>query len=66
MILRYFHTYVGPGYFFGFKISNFNIFAGMKILWIFFGGNHKFGLYLEDISMHLRVKVQNGGFFWGC
>ena len=45
----YFHTYVGSGYFFGFKILNFNIFwgfqkndffffggGGNKILWIFF------------------------------
>ena len=55
-----------PGLFFGFKILNFNIFGGMKILWIFFGGHHKIGLYLEVISMHLRVKVQNGGYFLGC
>ena len=33
----YFHAYVGLGYFGGFKILNFNIFGGMKILWIFFG-----------------------------
>ena len=51
VVLRYFHTYhtyVGSGHFFGFKILNFNIFffrilfirgAGcMKILWIFFVG----------------------------
>ena len=46
--LCYCHTYVGSAYFFGFKILNFNIFwgfqknkffLGMKILWIFFGGN---------------------------
>ena len=45
-ILRYFHTYVGSGHFWGFEILNFNIFGGfqkknifggMKILWIFFG-----------------------------
>ena len=39
-------------------------FLGMKILWIFFGGPHKIGLYLGVISMRLRVflkvKVQNG------
>ena len=38
-------------------------------MWIFFGGHHKIGLYLGDISMHLRsflkVKVQNGGYFFG-
>ena len=57
-----------------------NIFGGMKILWIFFGGHHKIGLYLGGISMllgsFLKVKVQNRGyflgflkfqiFFWGC
>ena len=37
----------------------------MKILWIFFWGHHKIGLYIGVISMHfksfLKVKVQNGG-----
>ena len=41
----------------------------MKILWIFFWGHHKIGLYLEVISMHfrvfLKVKVQNGGYIFG-
>ena len=32
-----------------------NIFWGMKILWIFFGGHHKTGLYLGVISMHFMV-----------
>ena len=50
--------------FFGFKILNFNIlrgfqknkyFWGIKILWIFFGGHHKIGLYLWVISMYFRV-----------
>ena len=67
-----FHTYVGSGHFFGFKILNFNILGGfqkneyfwsMKILYIFWG-HHKIGLYLGVISMHFRV--QNGGIFWGC
>ena len=49
---------------FWFNILNFNIFGvfrkinifwGMKILWIFFGGHHKIGLYLCVISMHFRV-----------
>ena len=53
-------SYVGLGRF-GFKILNFNIFGGfqknkyflgMKILWIFFRGHHKIGLYLGVISMH--------------
>ena len=52
-VLWYFHTYVGSGYYLGFKILNFNIlggfqknefFWGMKILWIFFSGHHKIGL----------------------
>ena len=47
-----------------------NIFWGMKILSIFLEGHHKIGLYLGVISMHFRVffevKVQNGGYFWGC
>ena len=46
-----------------------NIFGGMKILWIFFRGHYKIGLYLGVISMHLRVffkgKVQNRGYFGG-
>ena len=32
-----------------------NIFGGMKILCIFLGGHHKFGLYLGAISIHFRV-----------
>ena len=32
-----------------------NIILGMKILWIFFGGHRKIGLYLGVISMHFRV-----------
>ena len=31
-----------------------DILLGMKILWIFLGGN-KIGLYLVVISMHFRV-----------
>ena len=75
-VLLCFHTYIGSGYFLGFKIFNFNIFwvfqktfGGMKILWIFFGGHHKIGLYFEDISMHFRVFSEGQGtewriFFW--
>ena len=47
-----------------------NIFASMKILWILFFVNHKIGLCLGFISMHLgpflKVKIQNGRFFWGA
>ena len=32
-----------------------NIFGGMKILWIFFGGHKKIGLYLGVISMQFMV-----------
>ena len=46
-----------------------NIFGGMKILWIFWGGYHIVGLYLRVIFMHLgsyhSIKVHNGGYFWG-
>ena len=41
-------------YFLGFS-EKINIFLSMKILWTFFGGHHKIGLYLEVISMHFRV-----------
>ena len=41
----------------------------MKILWIFFGGLYKIGLYLGVISMQLgsflKVNVQNGGYVFG-
>ena len=43
--------------------------AGLKILWIFLGGHHKIGLYLEVISMHFRVFSKGQGteleIFWG-
>ena len=45
-----------------------NNFGGMKILWIFFWGHHKFEQYLGVISMHfgvfsyLRSKWE---IFWG-
>ena len=38
---------------------------GMKILWIFFGGPHKIGLYLGVISMHFRVFSLGQGTEWG-
>ena len=49
--------YVGSGHFFlvqyfwGFS-EKLKFVLGMKILWIFFGGLHKIGLYLGVISMH--------------
>ena len=75
-VLWYFHTYVGSGHFFGFKILNFDIF-GISEKWIFFGyevcgyfwGSSQIGLYLGVISMHFRVfsKVQGTEWriFWG-
>ena len=65
------HTYVGSGYFGGFKILNFNIFWGFQKNEYFFfvggggGGHHNIGLYLGSISMHFRVffNVQNGEYF---
>ena len=63
--LLHFCTYIGSGYFFGFKILNFNIFWGFqkhKYFWgyedfvdIFLGCHHKISLYLGVISMHFRV-----------
>ena len=58
------------GHFWGFKILNFNIFAGfqkmnifggIKILWIFLWGYHKIGLFLGVISMHFRVFLLDQG-----
>ena len=47
-----------------------NIFLGMKIVWIFFGGHHEIGLYLGSFlcifGSFLKVNVQNGGYFMGC
>ena len=44
-----------------------NIFGGMKILWIFFGGHHKTGQVSAAISMNvwsvLKVNVQIGDIF---
>ena len=39
----------------------------MKILWIFFGGHHKIGLYLQVISlfsMHFRIFSEGQGTEW--
>ena len=33
-------------------------------LWIFLGGHHKIGLYLEVISMHFRVFSEGHGTEW--
>ena len=64
-VLWHFCTYVGSGYFLGFKTLNFNIFGGFQknkyflgyedFVDISFGCHHKIGLYLGVISMHFRV-----------
>ena len=68
-----FHTYLGLCYFFGFDFFEFQYFGGfqkteyfwgMKILWIFFWGHHKIGLYLEVISMHFRGFSEGRGTEW--
>ena len=78
-VLCYFHTYdtLRLGSIFGFKIwisIFFGVFRKMNIfgIWKFcgyFSDHFKIGLYLGVISMHLgsflKVKVQNGGYFWG-
>ena len=73
-VLLYFHTCLGSGHFFGFKILNFIIFGGfpkneyfrgIKVLWIFLGGYHKIGLYFRVISMHFRVFSEGQGAEWG-
>ena len=51
-------------YFGGFQKTEY--FLGYKIFMDIFVGHHKIGLNLEVISMHFRVKVQNGGYFLGC
>ena len=62
--------FLGGGQNFGFQyifgvFRKINIFWGLMILWIFFGGHHKIGLYLGAflciLGSFLKVKVQNGG-----
>ena len=36
-------------------VRNMNIFGGMKILWILFGGHDKIGLVLGVSSMYFRA-----------
>ena len=46
-----------------------NIFLGMKILWIFFGviakSDYIQGSFLCILGSFLKIKVQNGGYFFG-
>ena len=41
-----------------------SIFGGIKILWIFFLGHHKIGLYLGVIFMHFMVFSCGQGKKW--
>ena len=41
--------------FMGGGFRNIDIFGGMKILWIFYGGHDKIGLVLGVSSMYFRV-----------
>ena len=50
--------------FFSQKTEYFGGGGGMKILWIYFGGHDKIGLYLEVISMHFRVFFEGQGTEW--
>ena len=62
-VLRYLHTYVGSVIFLVQNLEflgvfrKMNIFGGMKILWIFFWGHHKIGLYLVRGHFWLILKV---------
>ena len=79
-VLWYFHTYIGSGHFWGLKILNLNIFRGFQKseyflgVWRFCGKflgiikklNYIKGSFLCILGSFLKVKVQNGGYFWGC
>ena len=63
-VLLYFHTYVGLGYFLGFKILNFNIFGG-------FQKTDFWGVIIKLVyTMHFRVFSEGQGTEWriflGC
>ena len=55
-----------PGSFFGFKILNLNIFFYMKICGYFFFVSSQNWTKIRGHFYFLKVKVQNGGYFWGC
>ena len=79
VLCGYFHTYVGPGYFLGFKIL-ISIFLGvLRKVYIFggyedfvdiFWGHHKIGLvwgsFLCISGYFFKVKVQNLDIFFVC
>ena len=71
-------SYVGSGHFSGFKILNFDIlgdfqkneyFGGYEDFVDIFWGHHKLdymqGSFLRILRSFLKVKVQNGGYFFG-
>ena len=64
----YFHAYVGSGYFWGFKMLNFNIFGGFQKT-EYFGGYEDFvdilGVITKlDYTMHLRVFSEGQDTKW--
>ena len=64
-VLLYFHTYVGSGYCFGFKILNFNIF-GVLLKTEYFCGYEDFRIFLRvitkfDHTLHFRVFAEGQG-----
>ena len=68
MVLWYFHIYVGSGHNWGFICLIFrkmNSFLYDEI-WIFSGGQHKTGLFMEVFSIHFRAFSRyRVGIFWG-
>ena len=63
-VLCNFHTYVGSGHFWGFKILNNNIFWG-GYFWILDFVDIFGGLSFRLISMHLRIFSQGQVTEWG-
>ena len=60
-VLRYFHTYVGSGHFFGFKILNFNILGQFSESFFFFLGG---GVYEDFVDFFCGV-ITNWTIFSG-
>ena len=72
-VLLYFHAHVGWGYFWGFKILNFNFLGGFQKTEYFWGYEDfvdTFGVITKlDYTMHFRVFSEGQGtkwriFFW--
>ena len=67
-VLLYFHAYVGSGYFWGFKILNFNIFGGFQkteCFWKYEDFVNIFWVHHNmDYTMHFRVFSEGQGTKW--